>query len=676
MTTSSSPRFLSRPILSRPILSRPILALGSLVAVACGSPPAESGDGETVCAGAKCDDVDAEDRFEFVIVGSGAGGGPLAANLARNGHSVLLLEAGQDVGDKLVYQVPAYHGRSTEDPDMRWDYFVKHYGDDERALRDSKMVFDDVTGDAKGILYPRAGTLGGCTAHNAMITIEAHASDWDGIAQATGDASWSAREMDRHFDRVMRWLGTETADPKVALFDLQLQQAVSGAVLAFADATGSGPFSQLLVDVSELFGLLTRDVNEIGPSEEGVYPFPLAMRDGQRRGTREYLLETVDAGFPLTIQTGAFVTELVWSAEPAQDGSPKVVGVELVRADHLYGADPNAPRDPAASPLPESQVVVADREVIVAAGAFNTPQILKLSGIGPREELEAHGIDVVVDLPGVGENLQDRYEVGLVSSARKEFGTLKPCTFGEDPETDPCLEDWENGEGPYRSNGGVTTIIKRSSRDLPDPDLFIFGVPGKFAGYEPGYSVEATADKHLFTWLILKGHTKNRAGTVKLRSADPRVPPEIDFHYFDDGSTDAGQDAHDLQAMVEGVNFVRQIERKTRRLMGAPLFGEFEEVWPGPEVDTRSEIAQWVKDEAWGHHASCTAKIGADDDPMAVLDSRFRVRGVSGLRVVDASVFPEIPGFFIVTPIYMVSEKATDVILQDLGETRIEANQP
>ena len=128
--------------------------------------------------------------------------------------------------------------------------------------------------------------------------------------------------------------------------------------------------------------------------------------------------------------------------------------------------------------------------------------------------------------------------------------------------------------------------------------------------------------------------------------------------------------------MINGVAFVRQIERKTRRLMGAPLFGRFDEQLPGPDVSSPDDVAQWVADEAWGHHASCSAKIGGDDDPMAVLDARFRVRGVDGLRVVDASVFPEIPGFFIVLPIFMVSEKATDVILADLGETRIEANQP
>jgi len=125
---------------------------------------------------------------------------------------------------------------------------------------------------------------------------------------------------------------------------------------------------------------------------------------------------------------------------------------------------------------------------------------------------------------------------------------------------------------------------------------------------------------------------------------------------------DQGEDVNDVTAVVNAVEFVRRVAAKTDSL---PLFGEFREVWPGPEVDTRDEIAQWVKDEAWGHHASCSAPIGADGDPTAVLDSRFRVRGASGLRVVDASVFPRIPGTFIVLPIYMVSEKAADVILED-----------
>ena len=632
----------------------------------------EGGD-DQVCVGGKCDDVDPEQGFEFIIIGSGAGGGPLAANLARNNHRVLLLEAGSDQGGNINYQVPAYDGFSTEDPAMRWDYFVDHYSDPSRAGRDQKMVLDEA-GKPKGILYPRAGTLGGCTAHNAMIMIEAHDSDWNKIAEATGDRSWGADVMRPYSERVFRWLGTETVDTGTALFDFKLQSVVMAGVFAFVDATGEGSLKQLFSNIEQLKSLLRKDINADGPGVEGVYPFPLAMDAGKRRGVREYLLETVDAGFPLQIETGTFVTKLVYDDRVDEDGRPIVIGVEFVRGDHVYRADPNAP---ASGELQATQQVLATREVIMSAGAFNTPQILKLSGIGPRAELDAMGVPVKADVPGVGENLQDRYEVGIVSKTRGEFSVLKECTLGQDPATDPCLADWAaDGSGPYASNGGAVTIVKRSSRELIDPDLFIFGVPGKFGGYEPGYSTDALADRSLFTWLILKGHTKNKAGTVKLRSTDPRDTPDIDFHYFDEGDVDNGEAAHDRDAMIRAVAFVRDIGRKTRTLMGSPFFGRFDEISPGPDASTADEVGDWVQDEAWGHHASCTAKIGGEDDPMAVLDSRFRVRGVSGLRVVDASVFPEIPGFFIVLPTFMVSEKATDVILADLGETRIEANQP
>ena len=137
------------------------------------SETADAGD-TPGCQGAKCDALDGggdEEGFEFIIIGSGAGGGPLAANLARNNHRVLLLEAGEDPGDNVNYQVPAYHGRSTEDPAMRWDFFVKHYDDAVQAQRDSKYVVDPTPHQESGILYPRAGTLGGCTAHHAMIMV-------------------------------------------------------------------------------------------------------------------------------------------------------------------------------------------------------------------------------------------------------------------------------------------------------------------------------------------------------------------------------------------------------------------------------------------------------------------------------------------------------------------------
>jgi choline dehydrogenase len=161
----------------------------------------------------------------------------------------------------------------------------------------------------------------------------------------------------------------------------------------------------------------------------------------------------------------------------------------------------------------------------------------------------------------------------------------------------------------------------------------------------------------------LKGHTENRAGTVKLRSANPTDWPEVNFRYFDEGDTGNGESAADLESVVNAVEFVRGIIEKSDDLL---LFSGSKEIWPGGGAESRAEIGTWIKNEAWGHHASCSAAIGADGDDMAVLDSKFRVRGVSGLRVVDASVFPRIPGTFIVLPTYMMSEKAADTILEDV----------
>ena len=208
----------------------------------------------------------------------------------------------------------------------------------------------------------------------------------------------------------------------------------------------------------------------------------------------------------------------------------------------------------------------------------------------------------------------------------------------------------------YASNGSLIGIIKRSRKELPDPDLYIFGLPGFFAGYKPGYSKLFEYHRNRFTWAILKARTSN-TGEVRLASQDPREPPSINFRYFGDGQRESDAD---LDAVLEGVKFARSLNVRLARLG----LIEAEEV-PGPGVESDAELRRFIRDEAWGHHASCTAKIGADGDGDAVLDSRFRVRGTEGLRVVDASVFPKIPGYFIVSAVYMASEKAADVITED-----------
>ncbi len=302
----------------------------------------------------------------------------------------------------------------------------------------------------------------------------------------------------------------------------------------------------------------------------------------------------------------------------------------------------------------EAHVVSATREVILSGGAFNTPQILKLSGIGPKEELVRHGIDVKMDLPGVGANLQDRYEVCVVSRLRKRLSVLEGMKFhapADNESADPQFSEWLDGKGPYTTNGAVIAIMKRSFPERPDPDLFMFGILGNFKGYYPGYSRKILENK-TFTWAILKAHTENNAGRVTLKSGDPRDAPDINFNYFTDGAD------KDLDSVVSGVKTVRRILARNKDIV------EYE-MLPGRDVETDEEIRQFVRDNAWGHHASCSCKMGPDSDAMAVVDSNFRVHGTQNLRIVDASVFPKIPGFFIVTSVYMISEKASDVIIAD-----------
>lgn len=620
--------------------------------------------------------------YEYVVVGSGAGGGPLAARLALAGHKTLLIEAGDDQGDNNNYTVPAYSALASEDGAMAWNFFVRHYADDERQARDYKTTYETPDGGEytgldppegsvmKGTLYPRTGTLGGCTAHNALIALYPYRSDFEYIARLTGDNSWSPDNMRKYFVKLEDnshtlpllpghgydgWLDTEVAPISIPLKDPQLLSLFLGGAFGLGNLTDN---------VFNLVTLLAGDANadsEKRDTNPGYYQTPISAEGGKRVGPREFIVAVRDAKnrdgskkYPLDVRMNCHVTKVVFDES---EDPPRATGVEFLDGAYLYSA---SPRSKGAGPG-KAGSATASREVIVAGGAYNSPQILKLSGVGPKEELESFDIPVIVDLPGVGTNLQDHYEVAVQGRTPKDFAALKGCTFGFNGQEDPCLEKWENppllgDRGTYASSGlGVAMLNPSTATANGDFDTFIFGGPVNFRGYFPNYSFNITAEHDYFTWAILKGQPRNTAGTVTLRSSDPLDTPDIVYNYFDTGSGDADAD---LQAIMEAIDLAR--DAFDRQLV------KVKEELPGADIQSREDIIDYIKDTAWGHHASSTCPIGADDDPMAVLDSKFRVRGVSGLRVVDASVYPRIPGTFTAVSTFMVAEKAADDILTDL----------
>jgi choline dehydrogenase len=520
------------------------------------------------------------DTYDYVIVGAGSAGAVIAARLTEDpGVSVLLLEAGIEP-DADEVRIPAAFSTLFK---TKWDW---NYSTVEQKQLNSRRAY-----------WPRMRALGGCSSMNAMIYIRGNRADYDGWRDEHGASGWGYDDVLPYFVRAE---GNTThgapyhgQDGPLHVEDRRYTHPLTYAWLESAAASGLKP---------------NDDFN--GAEQEGVGLYQVTCRKGRRWSVHDAYLAPAMERPNLTVRTGALATRVLIEQQRA-------VGVE-----YQYG--------------PVEQTAYVDREVVLCGGAVNSPQLLMLSGIGPAAHLREVGIEVKLDLEGVGENLHDHPAAPLVwhtqhVSDLADFNGL--LNFARAKAV---------GKGPLVSNIGEAGGFFRTRDDLAAPDLQIHMAPSGF--WDNGLHEPTTRKVTVAPTLV---DVASR-GRLRLRSADPRWYPAIDPAYYDD--------PRDLDAMVRGVQRIFETVhtgRVSRHIAGPFL--------PQGSTPTESEIVEHLRSMTQTlYHPVGTCAMGVGE--LAVVDPELRVRGVAGLRVADASVMPVVPRGNTNAPTIMIGEKAADLL--------------
>ena len=549
------------------------------------------------------------DQFDYVVVGAGSAGCLLANRLSRDpSNRVLLLEAGRKDNHPWIH-IPVGYLYCIGNPRTDWLFNTEpEAGLNGRALR-----------------YPRGKALGGCSSINGMIYMRGQARDFDDWAAFTGDGAWSWDEVLPDFmahEDHHRLDGG--ADP------------VTGGNSRFSDLHGHGgewriEKQRLRWDILEAFADaavetgVPRSPDFSSSDEEGVGYFEVNQKAGWRWNASKAFLRPAKGRPNLVVWTQAEVEKL--QLEVSSTGQRKCTGVVLNR-----GAG--------------SVTVKARREVILSAGAIGSPQILQLSGIGPGALLAKHGIDVTLDLPGVGENLQDHLQIRAVFKVQgaSTLNVLASSLLGK---VRIGLEYALRRSGPMSMSPSQLGAFTRSDASRAHPNLEYHVQPLSLDAFgEPLHTVPA------FTASVCNLKPTSR-GSVRIRSNRRGEAPSIAPNYL---STD-----EDRKVAADSI-------RQIRTIVAQPALAKYEPVeWkPGIEFQTDAELAKLAGDIASTiFHPVGTTRMGREDDPLAVVDSRLRVRGIAGLRVVDAGVMPTITSGNTSAPTMMIAEKAARLILQD-----------
>ncbi len=526
-------------------------------------------------------------HYDFVIVGGGSAGCALANRLSADpGRRVLVLEAGRpDAWWDVLIHMPAALALPLGSRFYDWGY---------RSEPEPHMA-------GREIYHARGKLLGGSSSINGMIFQRGNAADYDGWARRPGLERWSYAHCLPYFKRM-----ESAADGDDAYRGRE-------GPIAIERGRARGPLFDAFFEAARQAGhALTDDVN--GSRQEGFGRFDRNIRNGRRWSAARAYLHPVKSRPNLAVKFRALATRIRFEGRRA-------VGVEYTvgrRSEHVRAG-----------------------EVICCGGAINSPQLLQLSGVGPAALLREFGVEVVHDLPGVGEDLQDHLEVYVQHRCTKPVSMAPNIRWRWRPWIGL---QWLAGTGPGMTNHFEAGGFVRSNADVAYPNLMIHFLPlairydGTTATRDHGYQV------HIGPML------SDARGTLRIRSGDPRDPPRLRFNYL---STE-----RDRREWTEAVECARD-------LLGQPAFREFDggELAPGPEVSTKKQVLDWVAREGeTALHPSCTCRMGSD--PHAVVDPEsLRVHGVDGLRVVDASVMPSITNANIYAPVMMIAEKAADAIL-------------